>query len=157
MEGNFWVWIPQIVGPIVFFAFLATCVIISAWKRKKIETARHETARLLIEKNPAAIDSAALAQLFNQQAFSIKSGAAYRTMKVFGTIVIAVGLGLWAMCLWFTFVSLEEKALGLGGPATLIIVIGAGVLFAARFMPRPPANDTETGASHVSPIGKPEP
>ena len=132
----------------VFWGFIAFCVFIAVWKRKKMETLRHETARILIEKNPE-IDSATLAQLFNPLAPSIKTGTAYRMMRVAGTIVVAVGLGLWLMCLWFVFVMGNSEVLALGGPATLVTVIGAGIIFAARFMPRPPAKDTETEAPEL--------
>ena len=127
-------------GPLIIFSFVAICVIVSAWKRKKIEAMRHETARLFIEKNPA-IDSAVLTQLLNPRPHAQDP----RMVKVLGIIVIAIGLGLWLMGLWFVFAVGEVQALGLGGPATLIIVMGAGLIFAARFMPRPPAKDAKTG------------
>jgi hypothetical protein len=142
--------------PLIFFSFLALCVIAGAWKRKKIETIRHETARLLIEKNPA-IDSDMLAQLFNPPPPKLGRGTAYRMMSVIGCIVIATGLGLWAMCLWFIFAGGHHNAMDLGGPATLVAIIGAGTLFAARFMPRPPVKDAETGGHSASPINGSEP
>jgi len=126
----------------VFWLFIAFCVFISVWKQKKLETIRHETVRFLIEKNPA-IDSATLAQILNPLLPSIKTGAAYRMMSVIGTIVVAVGVGLWLMCLWFVFVAGDNTVKALGGPATLVLVIGAGIIFAARFMPRPLAKDAE--------------
>jgi hypothetical protein len=56
------------------------------------------------------------------------------------------------MGLFLQFTGRAENAIALGGPATLVILIGAGLFFAARFMPRPPAKDAETGTSPVSPI-----
>jgi len=124
------------ISMVVFFTFLAACVIISAWKRKKIETIRHETARLLIEKSPA-IDSALLAEVFKPLSPSPKNKATRDGMKILGTIVVALGLGLWLMGLCFTFLVGDGQALGLGGPGTLLMVLGAGIIFAARFAPRP--------------------
>ena len=155
MRGKVSVIMEGIIVPVSFFSFLIACVITSAWKRKKIESIRHETARLLIEKNPA-IDSATLARIFNPPPPALGTGAAHRMMKAAGSIVIATGLGLWAICLWFTFVSGEEGALALGGPAMLVMIVGASAFFAARFMPRPPANDAETGTSSLSSINRPE-
>ena len=123
-----------------FWGFIAACVFISAWKRKKLETLRHETARLLIEKN-LAIDPAVLAKLINPRLNS----QGPKMMKLFGSIVIAVGVGMWLMCLWFVFAVGEGEVLGLGGPATLVMAIGAGIIFASRFAPRHLDEDTETG------------
>ena len=128
----------------VFWVFIAFCVFIAAWKHKKMETLRQETARLLIEKNPT-IDSDMLAQLLNPLTPSIKTGTAFRMMRAIGTIVVSVGLGLWIMGFWFAFGSGDRDFItALGGPASLVAVIGAGIIFAARFMPRPPAKDAET-------------
>ena len=130
----------------VFWVFIAFCVFIGFLKQKKAETLRHETARILIEKNPS-IDPETLAQIINPAQADIKTGAAHRLMKITGTIVAATGLGLWAMCLWFVFVVGDVSVLGLGGPATLVAFIGVGAIFAARFMPRPSAKDAETAVS----------
>jgi len=141
--------ITGIVAIVIFWTFIAVCVIVGAWKRKKIEALRHETARLLIEKNPA-VDSATLAQVINPLSPEIEKGFAYRNLKIAGTIVIALGLGLCVMGLCFAFITGDRTALGLSGPAALLMILGAGMLFAARFMPRPPAKDTET-ESYKSP------
>jgi hypothetical protein len=134
-----------IVAMVTFWAFIAACVFIGAWKRKKIETLRHETARLLIEKNPS-IDAVMLTQALNSPPQSLKSGVAFRQMKVAGTIVIALGLGLCVMGLCFAFIAGDKTALGLSGPAALLVILGAGILFAARFLPRPPAKDSGKAA-----------
>ena len=130
----------SIFAIVVFWGFIASCVFLGVWKQKKLETLRHETARLLIEKNPA-IDSAVLAQLLNSRPRPNVQDP--KMMKVFGIIVIAVGLGLGLMGLWFVLAVGESNALGLGGPAALIIVIGAGFIFASRFIPRSSAKVTE--------------
>jgi len=117
-------------------------VFVGAWKRKKIETLRHETARLLIEKNPA-VDAATLAQLFNPLLPGIEKGATHISMKTAGTIVVALGLGLCMMGVCFAFIAGDKTALGLSGPAALLVILGAGIIFAARFVPRPPAKNTE--------------
>ena len=129
-----------IVAIVVFWGFIAACVFIGAWKRKKLETLRHETARLVIEKN-SAIDPALLAQLLNPH----DRNQSHKMMKALGTIIIALGLGLWMMCLWFVFGVGNGSVLALGGPATMVMVIGAGIFFAARFVPRHPDENTETG------------
>ena len=137
-----------VIAGATFWAFIAVLVFISAWKRKKIETLRHETARLLIEKNPA-VDAATLAQLFDPRLPGIEKGATHISMKTAGTIVIALGLGLCMMGLCFTFITGDRTALGLSGPAALLLVLGAGIIFAARFVPRPPAKDAETEVSEL--------
>ena len=127
-----------------FWAFVAALVFIGAWRMKKIETIRHETIRLLIEKNQI-IDAETLTQLFRPHWIpSHESGNTYRMMKVAGTVVIALGLGLCMMGFCFAFLAEDKTALGFGGPAALLVILGAGIMFAARFMPRPPAKDPET-------------
>ena len=54
---------------------------------------------------------------------------------------------MWLMCLWFVFAVGDGSVLGLGGPATLVMVIGAGIIFASRFAPRHPYEDKEKGTS----------
>jgi len=139
-----------VIAGAFFWAFIAALVFIGAWRLKKIETIRHETARILIEKNPA-VDSATLARVLYPRPENLKSGTAFRLMRVVGTIVVATGLGLWTMGLCFAFLAGDETALGLGGPATLLMIIGAGIFFAARFVPRPPARDAET-KGYKSPV-----
>jgi len=133
-----------IVAIVIFWGFIAACVFIGAWKRKKLETLRHETARLVIEKN-SSIDPAVLAQLLNPRDHNHSP----KMMKVLGTIVIALGVGMWLMCLWFVFAVGEGEVLGLGGPATLVMAIGAGIFFASRFAPRHPDEETKTETSSI--------
>jgi hypothetical protein len=136
----------EIIIPIAFFLFLMTCVIASAWKRKKIETIRHETARLLIEKNPAA-DFETFAQLLNPPIPVPATGTAFRVISLIGVIVVAVGIGLWLMGFLLPAEGSEVVWRELGGPATLVAVIGAGLLFAARFFPRSAGKDAEPSKS----------
>jgi hypothetical protein len=134
------------VEAVAIFTLMAIYVIVRAWKRKKIETIRHETARLLIEKNQA-IDSAILTQLFNPPPPAIKPGSTYRIMKIIGTIVTAAGIGLWVMCIWFSYFTANKHLMAFGGPAALLSIIGVGIIIAAGFMPHPTAKDSETEVS----------
>jgi hypothetical protein len=130
-------------------------VIFRAWKRRNIERIRHETARLLIEKNPTA-DYDTFKLLFNPPAPAPKPGIAYRIMKIVGTIIMATGLGLLLMSICIAITEGNYTALNVIGPATMVATIGAAVFFAARFMPRPSSKDLDAGTASEPPVNRQE-
>lgn len=140
---------PDIV-PIVFFLFLMICVVASAWKRKAVETIRHETIRKLIESGQT-LDAATIKQLMDTMP-QTKPGDGYRAMRVVGTILLFAAGGLECLFLCFIFIGGIKEMTPVVGVPFLVAMVGAGILFASRFMQRPPAD----GFAAASPDAKQE-
>jgi hypothetical protein len=137
------------IGAAAFWFFVAAAVVGGIWKKKHSEALRHETVRLLIEKGQK-IDEAQMKELLNPTPTPSpwtmpqpknEVGKAYWSLRVFGTIILFIAVGLGIMCLWrglmLGFHDMSVVDIGTGVP--MVAVIGAGLFFSSRFVPKPPA------------------
>jgi hypothetical protein len=124
---------------------IAAIVIAGDWLRARREALKHETLRQIIEKT-GQIDQAQLQALFQPPTpgwlREPPPGSGYRTLRVIGTIVLSVALGL---TVFFTVLLLSSPAryyamIGFAC-ASAIAVVGMGFFFASRFLPAPPPSD----------------
>jgi hypothetical protein len=137
------------IGAAAFWLFLAAIIIGGMWRKKHSEALRHETLRLLIEKGQK-IDEAQMREFLNPpppipspwtMPPKKKIGDVYRSLRVFGTIILFIALGLGIMCLWrglmLGFHDRSVVEIGTGIP--MVAVLGAGLFFSSRFVPKPPS------------------
>ena len=95
------------IGAAAFWIFLAAIIVAGIWRKKHSEAVRHETVRLIIEKNQK-IDEAQLKELLNPTPepppewliHKAKVGTGYRVLRISGTIVMFLALGLVLVACW---------------------------------------------------------
>jgi hypothetical protein len=132
------------IGAAAFWICLAAVGIAIIWRNKHRESMRHETARLLIEKNQK-LDEAQLAELLRPTpppspewlwGPKPKPGAAYRMLRVFGTILVFVALGLVIVGFWRGLMLgiHDESVLEIGTAVAIVAMLGAGLFVASRFV-----------------------
>lgn len=134
------------LGPAAFWIMVAAIVIAGDWLRVRREALRHETLQRIIEKT-GHLEEAQLKALFQPPTpgwFREPSpGAGYRALRVLGTIVISVALGLTVLfcILWLTGPARHDNAMVGFASASLIAMVGIGLFFASRFLPPPAQSD----------------
>lgn len=134
------------LGPAAFWIMFAAIVIAGDWFRVRKETLRHETLRRIIERT-GQIDEAQLKALIQSPSpgwlHDPPVGAGYRLLRVAGTIVMSVALGLTVFfsILWLSSPARHDNAMIGFASASVIGVIGVGLFFASRFLPAPPPSD----------------
>ncbi len=138
------------LGAVAFWIFVAAVVVAGIWKKKHSEAMRHETVRFLIEKNQK-LDEAQLAKLLNPEPpdwakyhFNPgKPGDGYRVLRIFGTMVLFVALGLLIVCIWRgMMLGIHHKSvIEIATAVPIIATIGIGLFVASRFVPRPPPDE----------------
>lgn len=137
------------LGAAAFWMFLAAVVIAVIWRNKHREAMRHETLRLLIEKDQK-LDEKQLAELLRPMPAPSPEwvwgpkpdpGDTYRSMRVLGAIMIFLALGLGIVTVWRGMILglHSESVLDLGTGTALVAMIGAGLFFASRFVTPPPS------------------
>ena len=132
------------VGSAAFWIMVAAIVIAGDWLRARRETLKHETLRRIVERT-GQIDEAQLKALFQPPTpgwFREPSeGAGYRALRVLGTIVMSVALGLTVFfsILWLSSPARHDSAIIGFASTSVIAVVGMGLFFASRFMPAPPS------------------
>jgi hypothetical protein len=138
------------IGAAAFWIFLAAIIVAGIWRKKHSEAVRHETARLIIEKNQK-LDEAQLKELLNPTpppppewlVPKYRIGVGYRILRISGTILMFMALGLVLVACWRGMVlgihdkSVIEIATGI----PLIAMLGAGLFVASRYAPPPPPDD----------------
>ena len=133
-----------------FWFAVAAIIIAGGYFRSRSEAIKHETVRRIVEKT-GQLDESQLKALFQPppspwpaspwtHPIQSKPGGGYRGMRVFGTLIMAVAIGL---TVFFVVLSrsphggnVEEGFIGLG-VAALVFIIGAGLFFCSNFMPKP--------------------
>jgi hypothetical protein len=135
------------IGAAAFWLFLAAIIIGGMWRKKHSEAMRHETVRLLIEKGQK-IDEAQIKEFLNPPhppapewfpGPEKRIGNVSRGLRVFGTIILFVALGLAIMCLWRgLMLGFHDKSVVNTGTAIpMVAVVGAGLFFSSRYVPKP--------------------
>ena len=139
------------LGVVAFWTFVAAAVVMSMWRKKHSEAMRHETVRLMIEKD-RKFDEEQLAKLLNPAPPPVpewlihrhKPGEGYRVLRIFGTIMMFVALGLAIAGIWRGMVLgiHEESVLGIATAIPIVAMVGAGLFAASRFV-KPPSEETK--------------
>jgi len=132
---------------VAFWITIAIIVLASHWFRIRSETLKHETLRLLIEKTGQIGDSQLEALVQSPTPGWLRNpspGSGYRALRVLGTIVISVALGLivFFSILWLSSPARHDTALVGYTSSSVIALVGIGLFFSSRFLPAPPPSDT---------------
>ena len=129
------------VSPLIFFTFLAICVIVSMRKRKALETIRHETVRKMIESGQP-LDWATVRQVLEPRT-QVKPGIWYLIMRIAGALLLFVAV--WWVCStsWLNVVGNFNAMLVFIGVPFLMVMIGVGLLYASRFVSPSPAESKD--------------
>jgi hypothetical protein len=132
------------MGAAAFWISLAAFLIAAMYFRSRNEAAKHETIRQIVEKT-GQVDERHLKALFepSPNAFTRvpAPGGGYRAMRIFGLLLMFIAAGL---VIFFTIFGASGTqhwsvaAIGYAS-ASLVALLGAGLSFGARFLPRPPA------------------
>jgi hypothetical protein len=138
------------IGAAAFWLFLAAIIVGGMWRKKHSEAMRHETVRVLIEKN-VKIDEAQLKELLNPTPQPApewlvpkhKPGTGFRVLRISGAIILCIALGLGMMAIWRGIMLgfYDRSVLEIGTAIPLVTMIGIGLFVASRFVPRPPSNE----------------
>jgi uncharacterized membrane protein YraQ (UPF0718 family) len=127
-------------------------VVAGIWRQKNSEAIRHETLRQLIAKEQK-LDEEQIEKLLNpprgsgwaafQEHSHMAPGSGYRALRIFGSIAIFLSFGLAIAAAWQRLLrgQINEDVAGLGTAASILIMIGIGLLFSSRFAPKPPKDE----------------
>jgi hypothetical protein len=134
------------LGAAAFWIFLAAIIIAGIWRKKHSEAMKHETVRFLIEKNQK-LDDKQLAELLNPPPPPSpewlmpkrKPGDGCRVMRVCGTLLVFIALGLLIADFWRGMVlGIDDKSvLGIATAIPFLAMLGIGLLVASRFVTQP--------------------
>jgi hypothetical protein len=140
------------LGTAAFWIFVAAAVVASIWKKKHSEALRHETVRLLIEKGQK-LDEEQLGKLLNPEPPDWmglkqkpgKRGNAYRGLRIIGTILIFIAIGLFFVCVWRgMMLGIQERSLlEIATAIPILVMAGIGLFVSSRFVPRPPSDENK--------------
>jgi len=161
-------------GALGFWIFIAVIVAAAIWAESRKNSERHETLRRIMEKT-GMVDEAQLKLLFRQAApSSDKPGDGYRALRVSGTIVLFIAVGIAAATLsrglappepqtsptltlpdgrtipktYFVPKAPYTPIPGLAA-AGLVALFGAGLFFSSRFLEPPlPAGPPKEPPAH---------
>jgi len=145
-----------------FWIFLAAVIVAGIitgnWRKKHIESVRHETMRLIIEKN-TNLEAEQLAEMLNPSHPELPKGhpwlskpdpgadnrIAYGMFRVFGTIMIFVAIGLSVAGIWRCIVLgvQDESVVGIVTAVPIVALVGAGLFFCSRYVKPPPVTENE--------------
>ena len=138
------------IGAAAFWIFLAAIIVAGIWRKKHSEAVRHETVRLIIEKNQK-LDDAQLKELLNPTPPPApewlvpknRVGDGYRGLRITGTMLMFVALGLFLMACWRgMMLGIHEKSvLGIATGIPLVAMLGIGLFVASRYFTPPPPDD----------------
>ena len=127
-------------GALGFWIFVAAVVVAGHWSSARKNAEKHETLRRIVEKT-GTIDEAKLKELFKEEdSEESKPGYTYRGLRIGGSIIMFVGVGI---ALFFLIPTLLGHPIEwwYGGLAIAagIVILGLGVFFSSRFAEQPPA------------------
>jgi hypothetical protein len=138
------------IGAAAFWIFLAAIIVACIWRKKHSEAVRHETARLIIEKNQK-LDEAQLKELLNPTpppppewlVPKYRIGVGYRVLRISGTILMFIALGLVLVAFWRgMMLGIHDKSvLEIATGIPLIAMLGASLFVASRYVPPPPPDN----------------
>jgi hypothetical protein len=137
-----------------FWIALAAVLIAGSWRRKLTEQMRHDTARLLIEKDGQLADQQ-IRDLLNPPVQPLpeghpwarkpEPGSARKVLRVFGTILIVASVGIGGMVAGISyfneFGAEQSGVLGFSVGGCLLLV-GLGFFLASGFLSRSPDSES---------------
>jgi uncharacterized membrane protein YraQ (UPF0718 family) len=136
-------------GAFAFWIAVAAFFVAGSWRRKHTESAKQETMRLIIEKNPN-LDAEQLKEILYPPHPELPAehpwfakpdpNAGYKMLRIFGTIILFVAAGLSIAGIWRGMVLgiHEESVVGIVTAIPIIALVGAGLIFCSRFVTPPP-------------------
>jgi len=140
------------IGAAAFWLMVAAIVLGGNWRRKHFEALRHETLRLLIEKNPK-IDEAQLAELINPKpvynpyalpsSSQLKPGDGYRAVRATGVIFICLAIGMSIAATWVWMERGRAATESLVGWTPIAAMLGIGLFIASGYLTKPPADENK--------------
>jgi hypothetical protein len=132
-----------------FWIALAIVLVANSWRSRHIEAIRHETIRLLIQKHEE-LDPEQIKNLLYPPHPPLppghpwakrRSGEGYRVLRVFGTIAMIAAVGIGAMVAGIAMAKgVDARSAGIG-VGLFVFLLGFGLFFASRHMPRPGEDD----------------
>ena len=126
------------IGDLGFWIFVAALIVGGVWKETRLKAEKHETLRRIMEKT-GTIDEAKLKELFDETPNENKPGYVYRSLRIWGTVVMFVGAALGLFFLVPTLVGNPIEwwygGMGIGAGVALL---GWGIFFSSRFAEPPP-------------------
>jgi hypothetical protein len=137
-----------------FWIALAAVLIAGSWRSKLTEQMRHDTARLLIEKDGGLAEQQ-LKDLLNPPVRPLPEGHPWarkpepgtgrKVLRVIGTILSASSIGVGGMVAGISYVNNEVRAedsaiLGLSVGVCMLLV-GLGLFLASGFLARSPTSE----------------
>jgi amino acid transporter len=134
------------IGPAAFWIAIAAIIISWGYFRSRSEAAKHETLRHIIEKT-GQVDESQFRALFPPSPDSMWApkpappGTGYRVMRVLGTVVMCVAIGLGLFFTFLTLASAEPLGYVMTGyaSASLVLFAGVGLFLGANYLPKPNA------------------
>ena len=134
------------MGAAAFWISLAAFLIAAMYFRSRSEANKHQTLRQIIERT-GQVDERQLKVLFEPppNAFTRipPPGGGYRALRVFGALLMFIAAGLYIFFTLFALTNGRWNLAGIGyGAASIVLLVGAGLTFTARFLP-PPAAHTD--------------
>lgn len=138
-----------------FWIFLAAIIVVSTWAKSRRESEKHQTLRQIVERT-GTLDEARMKELFKTDPVEqSKPGSGYRALRVSGTIIMFIGIGLLTFFLGFAALALifgdtgtmapRDRAGMLAAFASCagITMFGYGLFYSSRFAEPPPTDRNE--------------
>jgi len=135
-----------------FWIALAAVLVANSWRSQRVESLRHETLRLLIQRD-GKLDPAQLKDLLYPPHPPLppghpwakrRPGEGYRVLRVFGTILMSAAFGVGALVAGIGIAQGEQNTIAAGiGAAVFVFLLGAGLFSASRFV-APPESQSGT-------------
>jgi hypothetical protein len=74
-----------------------------------------------------------------------RQGDGYRALRIIGVMLLFIAVGLGLMAVWRgVFLGFADKSvMNIGTGIPLIVMLGAGLFFSSRFVPKPPSDNDE--------------
>lgn len=130
-----------------FWLAIAAVIVAWTWRRRHTEALRHETLRVMIQKNEV-IDEKLLSEILNPPApddewrHVAKPGSAYRVFRFLGTLIMIASPGVGIITVLATYFEegvIEGDILAPVGFGAGMVTLIAGLAFfvAARFLEKP--------------------
>jgi hypothetical protein len=131
-------------GALGFWIFIAAIVAVGIWAESRKNSEKHETLRRIMEKT-GVIDEAQLKQLFKPSPSNTWSskppGDGYRALRVTGTIVMFIAIGIAAA----TLIRVEIFVPPPPQPQTMVLPNGRTVLAPFHFLAPLHPDDPKAG------------
>jgi hypothetical protein len=142
------------MGAAAFWICMAAIIVAAHWKKKHDEAMRHETLRLVIEKNPN-LDQAQIAELLKPKPihshvsppppWSPKPGDGRKVFRILGSIVMFVALGLCIAAAWrSSLLGIQDASVvDMGTAIPIVALVGAGLFCCSFFVSKPQSDKNE--------------